>query len=154
MSSEKTIDNYIIDEWDYEKNAGVSPSNVPSGSCRKVWWKCSKCGCSWQARVCSRTIGGTGCPVCSKEQQQKSYKKTLIEKRGSLAEKYPKIANEWDGDENDSIPECYTPGSAESVWWKCSTCGHKWQARIYARTNGSGCPVCARKKKGKHIRKD
>ena len=40
-----------------------------------------------------------------------------------------------------------TGGSDYKAWWLCSTCGHKWQASVSNRvTNGSGCPVCARRK--------
>ena len=36
-------------------------------------------------------------------------------------------------------------GSRRSVWWKCEK-GHEWQASVYTRTDGSGCPYCAGRK--------
>ncbi|MCI6567534.1 MAG: zinc-ribbon domain-containing protein [Dysosmobacter sp.] len=28
------------------------------------------------------------------------------------------------------------------VWWQCER-GHEWQAVIFSRVQGAGCPVCA-----------
>lgn len=38
----------IVEEWDYEKNI-ILPTAIGSGSNRKVWWKCKKCGREWEA---------------------------------------------------------------------------------------------------------
>lgn len=35
-------------------------------------------------------------------------------------------------------------GSKRKVWWLCDK-GHAWQAAVYTRTDGSGCPYCAGK---------
>lgn len=56
-------------EWDYEKNANLSPSELSPFSHKKVWWKCSNCGNSWQAVVKNRTYG-THCPVCSRNKRK------------------------------------------------------------------------------------
>ena len=56
-------------EWDYEKNANLSPSALSPFSHKKVWWKCSNCGNSWQAVVKNRTYG-THCPVCSRNKRK------------------------------------------------------------------------------------
>ena len=29
---------YLLDEWDYEKNGSLTPKNVTAGSIKKVWW--------------------------------------------------------------------------------------------------------------------
>lgn len=34
-------------------------------------------------------------------------------------------------------------GSNLSVRWRCSTCGHEWEAKPAARSKGRGCPECA-----------
>ena len=60
-----TTNPNIAEEWLYEKNVGISPDEVTSGSHRKVWWKCSVCGTEWESVVKDRT-GGTGCPFCTK----------------------------------------------------------------------------------------
>ncbi len=57
---------HIANEWDYEKNKGLFPGEVTTGSGKMVWWKC-EIGHEWQAPICKRTIRGDGCPKCSKE---------------------------------------------------------------------------------------
>lgn len=53
----------LLKEWDYQKNSSFNPTEVLSGSGIKVWWKCSKCGRSWQTRI-SHRANGHGCPSC------------------------------------------------------------------------------------------
>lgn len=36
-------------------------------------------------------------------------------------------------------------GSKRKVWWLCEK-GHAWQAMVYTRADGSGCPYCAGKR--------
>lgn len=55
----------IAAEWDYEKNAPTTPSEVLRGTARKYFWVCSA-GHSFRQTVLSRTYGGTGCPRCAK----------------------------------------------------------------------------------------
>lgn len=50
-------------QWHPEKNGPLRPSQVISGSNRKVWWCCEH-GHEWQATVKSR-VQGSGCPVCA-----------------------------------------------------------------------------------------
>lgn len=42
-------------------------------------------------------------------------------------------------------PEKVTMGSNRKVWWGCEK-GHEWQAPVYSRTHGNGCPVCSNRK--------
>lgn len=55
----------IAQEWDYEKNNGLTPDQVTFGSKKKVWWICPK-GHQYEATVNNRTANMTGCPVCKK----------------------------------------------------------------------------------------
>lgn len=56
------------------------------------------------------------------------------------------LLNEWDAERNLPLtPETVTHGAHHKIWWRCSK-GHEWQAPVYARTAGSGCPYCAGKK--------
>jgi len=34
-------------------------------------------------------------------------------------------------------------GTEKKVWWMCEK-GHEWQAVVYSRNKGKGCPICAR----------
>lgn len=64
----------------------------------------------------------------------------------SLETEYPDIASEWNYSKNNMLtPNMFLPNSSESVWWKCSVCGHEWKTSIYHRTHGTNCPICYRK---------
>ena len=53
----------LIAEWDFERNAPLTPENTCAGSEKKVWWRCKK-GHEWLAAVYSRA-NGNGCPYCA-----------------------------------------------------------------------------------------
>lgn len=54
----------------------------------------------------------------------------------------PGLAKEWHPTQNGDInPRNVTPGSGKKVWWICAE-GHEWEATIYSRNRGSGCPSC------------
>ena len=56
----------------------------------------------------------------------------------------PNLVDEWNYSKNGSVnPNMFSAGSAQIVWWKCKN-GHEWQARIYSRVKGHGCPICGR----------
>jgi hypothetical protein len=56
----------------------------------------------------------------------------------------PDLAAEWHPQKNgDLTPQAVTPGSGRKVWWQCEQ-GHEWQAAVYQRSRGSGCPHCYR----------
>ena len=59
----KTTNPKLIEEWDYEKNKNIKPTEITAGSGIKVWWKCKKCGHEWEANPNHRTRG-RGCPAC------------------------------------------------------------------------------------------
>ena len=56
----------LIEEWDVELNAPITPWQVRPMSHKKVHWKCRKpeCGFDWSAQISSRTSVGTNCPAC------------------------------------------------------------------------------------------
>lgn len=56
----------IMEEWDYEKNTDILPENITAGSGKRAWWKCKKCGASWNAVIGERTRGRVVCPKCRK----------------------------------------------------------------------------------------
>lgn len=59
----------------------------------------------------------------------------------------PELLSEWDYEKNIDIkPEEVTYGSKRKVWWKCSE-GHSWDARVFLRVRGSGCPECRKELK-------
>ena len=68
VKEEKKLQNKfpdLVKEWDYEKNGFMKPEQFQFGSHVKVWWKCSKCGASWQATINWRTgQNNDNCPKC------------------------------------------------------------------------------------------
>lgn len=61
-----TIDPELTKEWDYEKNYPLLPTEVTSGSSKRVWWKCPICGSEWMISVGNRKQGWGKCPICKK----------------------------------------------------------------------------------------
>jgi uncharacterized Zn-finger protein len=59
----QTINPTLANEWNDEKNDGLTPTKVLPNSNKKVWWKC-KNGHEWQATIAHRN-NGRGCPYCS-----------------------------------------------------------------------------------------
>ena len=125
----------LMSEWDWEKNEDADPTQVTVGSHKKVWWKCSK-GHEWQSTIHNRSKGN-GCSYCSGNKVLKGY--------NDLQTVNPALAKEWNNEKNGDLkPEFFAANSGRKVWWKCSK-GHEWQATIYNRNNGTGCPYCAGK---------
>lgn len=57
------------------------------------------------------------------------------------------LRREWHEEKNGEItPADIARGSGRKAWWKCSACGHEWQARVFSRYAGCGCPECAKVK--------
>ena len=72
----QTINPTLAEEWNYEKNSGLTPRDVLPNSNKKVWWKCSK-GHEWQTTINNRN-GGNGCPVCTSERHTSFPEYALI----------------------------------------------------------------------------
>ena len=68
-----TTHNELAAEWNYNKNVELTPQKVSAGYTKKVWWKCSKCGCEYQAYIGNR-IKGYGCKCSGKWAQKKKNK--------------------------------------------------------------------------------
>ena len=132
----KTVNPTLANEWDYEKNNGLTPMDVLPNSNKKVWWKCSN-EHKWQASVVNRTKGN-GCPYCAGKKVLSGY--------NDLQTVNPTLAKEWNYEKNNGLtPADVMPNSDKKVWWKCGQ-GHEWQVTIGTRNRGSGCPYCAGKK--------
>ena len=128
----ETVNPTVANEWNYEKNNGLSPTDVMPNSNKKAWWKCSN-GHEWQATINSRN-NGIGCPYCSRRYAVKGV--------NDLQTINPALASEWYYEKNNGLtPMDVMPNSDKKVWWKCQK-GHKWKATIGSRNAGRGCPVC------------
>ena len=137
--TEKKEKKYVSDnallmaEWNWEKNTTFDSTRLALGSNKKVWWICSQRH-EWTATPSNRS-SGTGCPYCANRRVLKGY--------NDLQTLNAILASEWNYEKNkETTPDSVTPQSHQTVWWKCSE-GHEWQAAIYSRHSGCGCPYCA-----------
>ena len=80
------------------------------------------------------------------------YKKTLAvislpDPSKSIINTHPKIARDWDYKRNyPLLPDHYTQGSHEKIWWKCKNCQNTYQSQICDRTRSDkrqrNCSKC------------
>ena len=118
-----SVNPKLAEEWNYDKNEGLTPANVLPNSEKNVWWVCSN-GHEWKTTIASRN-SGKGCPYCSG--------RYAIKGENDLQTANPKLAKEWNYEKNNSLtPMDVLPNSAKKVWWKCIQ-GHEWQATIASR---------------------
>ena len=125
-------DALLLKEWDYDKNLKSPEEYTPSCN-EKVFWKCSKCGYEYEAKINNRA-NGRGCACCA----------NLVVVKGvnDLATTHPKLAAEWHPTKNgDLSPEKVTYGKGKKAWWICPE-GHEYPATILHRSHGTNCPIC------------
>lgn len=112
----ETLNPALASEWDYEKNAPVTPRMVTKASSRKFYWVCGLSH-SWRDTVSHRHLG-RGCPYCAGQK--------LLAGFNDLLSTHPQLAAEWDHEKNGSLtPSDVMAGTEKKVWWKCSE-GHSW----------------------------
>ena len=131
----KTLNPELAQQWHLTKNSDLTPNDVTTGSGKKVWWQCEN-GHEWKAVIADRA-NGRGCPFCSgKRVCDDNCLQTLS----------PDLSKQWHPTKNgDLTSNDVTISSGKRVWWQCEK-GHEWQAAIYSRNNGSGCPECGKLK--------
>lgn len=100
-----------VKEWNYEKNAPLTPDKIYANSSKKVWWKCEK-GHEWKISPSKRYTLHTNCPYCANKKVQKGY--------NDLATINPKLAKQWHPTKNRELkPTQFTFCSGKKVWWIC-----------------------------------
>ncbi len=87
----QTVNPTLAQEWNYEKNSGLTPMDVLPNSNKKIWWKCSK-GHEWQAGIADRNRG-RGCPYCAGKRVLKGFNDLLTIN--------PSLAKEWNYEKNN-----------------------------------------------------
>ncbi|MBQ3111436.1 MAG: hypothetical protein IJC70_01005 [Firmicutes bacterium] len=127
-----TVYPALAQEWDYNRN-DKRPEEYTPKSNQSVYWKCSKCGYSYKAKISNRAIG-RACPCCTG--------KVAVAGINDLTTTHPHLAAEWHRTKNKELsPAQVTAGRAAKVWWQCPE-GHEYQASILHRSHGTGCPKC------------
>ena len=143
-----TTNPELLEYLDYEKNEkeNIDVSSLSRYSHVKVYWKCKNCGTKF-SKLLPNIKEEVLCNSCALKKGVKNKYSNIINREGSLADKYPDLAKEWHPTKNDSLkPEMFTYASNKKVWWKCSK-GHEWEAVISSRTGSDrGCPICANQK--------
>jgi hypothetical protein len=136
----KVLHPELIDEWDFEKNIGMSPENFRPKSSTKVWWICNKADDHrWKASISSR-VNGTGCPMCSNR---------IVVKSNCLSTTHPELKEQWDNIRNgDLSPNDITISYRKKIWWKCNVADdHIWDVSPKNRRQRDGtisnCPFCS-----------
>lgn len=139
----------LSNTWDYEKNGELKPENVYYSSRKKVWWICPKCKESFSASVCTRIKAKEyDCSKCMHKRIGNANRLIAVSKNKSLKILKPDLSKEWNYEKNNKLtPENVSCGSGIKVWWKCSKCGYEWQAKIFNRSYGTGCPKCYKKRR-------
>lgn len=135
----------IAEEWDYEKNAPLTPELVAAHSGKKAYWIC-KNGHKYSSVIASRTgDDACGCPICSNAGPV-LYQDGVYIGEHSLAKEAPQIAIEFDEQKNGISADNIAVSSNKKMWWKCSVCGFEWQSKVNNRTSSlkTGCPQCAK----------
>ncbi len=145
----------LLDEWDYQRNADITPETISYGSAKKVCWVCRECGNTWQDSVNHRTNRNSGCPECAKKNRGAS-KTASCAKKNNLQTNRPDIAKEWHPIKNGSLtPSSVSVSSNKKVWWLCPVCGRDYPATVNHRTlGGTGCPHCAAQERGARYSKN
>lgn len=126
-------------EWDYELN-DVDPDTIAPHTNKSYYWKCLKGHEPYMSRVNNKVTGNGGnCPRCSHQKFSPEFSLKILR---------PEQAKDWDTEANDGLTaDQISAFSNKAAWWHCHKCGYKWKAKISNRSNGRGCPNCA---KGHH----
>lgn len=127
----------VASQWhpDNEK----TPEEVTFGSKYKAKWVCpSRNEHTWEAPVKSRIHHG--CPYCAGTKVFEGY--------NDLQTLSPALASSWDFERNYPLtPSDVMPSMRRIAHWVCEVNPtHRWESRIYSRTSGHGCAVCAGRK--------
>jgi len=132
----------LSSQWHPTKNLGKLPSDFTAGSSEKIWWLCPVCQNEWPSSIVNRARKGRGCPSCA--HSKKGRKSQKIGK--SIVETHPELVQQWHQSLNNGLlPENFTYGSAQEIWWQCATNEeHFWKEKITFRTNRQSldCKIC------------
>ena len=115
-------------------NSKIKASEVTVSSGKRLLWICGS-GHEWVATVSNRSKG-TDCPYCS-------GRKAIVGVN-DLATVNPELAGEVSPNSKIKATEV-TAGSGKKLLWMCNK-SHDWEAAVYSRYNGRGCPYCTNRK--------
>lgn len=131
----------LMEIWDWNANT-ISPTSLGKQSNTKVWWICPN-GHEHYLQSPKQKLKNLGCPKCNIKYRVKQRIAIEIQKKGSLLQTHPELANEWDYDKNKISPQEVLAGSHTKYWWKCSSCGQSYLMSPNMRSSKKRCcPNC------------
>ena len=69
---------WLAEEWNYEKNNGLLPTQVKKCAGKKVWWRCTTCGHEWSDSVSHRYAQNRHCPKCFGDKHTSFPEQTIL----------------------------------------------------------------------------
>ena len=162
-----TINPELAAQWHPTKNGDLKPTQVTANSGYKVWWllhydipndyfieslKGKHFDFEWESTIANRS-SGFECPFLSGRAIWPGF--------NDLATTNPELAAQWHPTKNGNLrPTQVTANSNRKVWWLYpyddpNTGKHsvfEWQATVYNRNNGAGCPYLTMYKGEEYIK--
>lgn len=131
----------VAAQWDYLRNAPLTPDLFSPQSGQRFWWACDVHH-HWQATIKNRTVNGSGCPWCNEKNHSLNVHKRFAKAKGSLAMHFPQLATFWDFTKNaDLTPENISIKSTRKCFWLCEQ-GHSVERTPANFVKDNSCPVC------------
>ena len=103
---------------------------------------------NWGILGCRGVISNFQHPAQLQQHRQLCYTTAQQQQQADLSLLKPVLQSQWHPTRNAHLQgKLITPGSSSKVWWTCDQCPdghpHEWQAVVYSRSQGRGCPYCA-----------
>lgn len=142
----------LLKEWYQDENGDITLFMLSPNDKTRYAWKCSKCNNVWKTSVGHRTRG-ENCRECGYRTVAEKVSKYRRSKNGSLQERFPEIAKEWDYTNNGGItPRDIAAFENKKRNWICPKCKKSYDAKVSDRvTKKTGCRYCAPNKKRKVV---
>ena len=116
------------------RNLNLSIRRIGTGMKKSIWWIC-RLGHEFQNSPSNRVYLNQNCPYCEGSR--------VVAGETDLATLYPEIFSQLKHKKHEALH----PKSNKKLLWVCSqNPTHEYEAQIYERVVGQGCPYCAGKK--------
>ena len=130
----------LIHQWDITRNGKINPFDISKNSSKIIDWICPESYGTWKASIKNRASSTLSSPFMINKKVKKGYN-DLITLR-------PDLAEQWDYESNEILPDEVTPGSSKKVSWVCPITHERFidsiKNRNRAKSNDS--PYVLRKK--------
>lgn len=129
---------WILDQFDYEKNLPLTPSDIPKSSNNKVWFK-YPCGHSCLQRVSDKTGKNSyRCPTC--------LNRGIVGK--SLLQEYPYYADMFIAEKNGISADQVSRKNGKVFWWRCKKCNSEFKGKVSDVVTGHRvCNECSNQRR-------